>query len=207
MLPPRRRPRCSGWHTVAVQHDLTLAAPGVRLVPLDLRHAAGLLRLLDDDLWAGMTSPRPRTTTEAEGYVRGALEDPGRYALAVLDDTTGEVRGSTSFYDVVPAQQRCEIGHTFYGRTWWGGATNPACKLAMLGHAFEVWGMHRVALRADARNTRSVAAMRKLGAVAEGVLRGHRVAADGSRGDTAYFSILAPEWPVVRDRLLTRLSA
>jgi RimJ/RimL family protein N-acetyltransferase len=76
----------------------------------------------------------------------------------------------------------------------------------MFTQAFEVWGMHRVALRADARNARSVAAIRRLGASPEGVLRAHRVAADGSRGDTAYFSILAPEWPQVRAGLLARLA-
>lgn len=107
---------------------------------------------------------------------------------------------------MTPAQQRCEIGHTFYGRHWWGGATNPACKLLLLTHAFEDWGMYRVALRCDARNARSLAAMRRLGAVPEGVLRGHRVAADGSRGDTAYLSVLAPEWPAVRDGLLRRFA-
>jgi len=88
-----------------------------------------------------------------------------------------------------------------------GGPTNPACKLLLLEHAFEVWGMHRVALRADARNARSIAAMRKLGLVPEGMLRGHRVAADGSRGDTAYFSVLAPEWPAMRAGLLSRLES
>ncbi len=65
---------------------------------------------------------------------------------------------------MLPAQQRCEIGHTFYGRQWWGGRTNPASKLLALTHAFEEWGMYRVALRGDTRNTRSVAAMRRLGA-------------------------------------------
>ena len=88
-----------------------------------------------------------------------------------------------------------------------GGPTNPACKLLLLEHAFEVWGMHRVALHADARNARSIAAMRKLGLVPEGMLRGHRVAADGSRGDTAYFSVLAPEWPAMRAGLLSRLES
>ena len=188
-------------------HDIVLAGHGVRLVPLTIEHAPALLPLLDDVLWAGMTTPTPRNVADVEGYLRTALDTPDRYAFAVLDVGTGEVRGSTSYYDVAPAQQRCEIGHTFYGRQWWGGPTNPACKLLLLENAFEVWGMHRVALRADARNARSIAAMRKLGLVPEGMLRGHRVAADGSRGDTAYFSVLAPEWPAMRAGLLSRLVA
>jgi RimJ/RimL family protein N-acetyltransferase len=77
----------------------------------------------------------------------------------------------------------------------------------MLGHAFDVWGCARVALRADTRNTRSVAAITRLGAVPEGVLRNHRLAPDGTRGDTAYFSILPAEWPGVRAGLLARLGA
>jgi len=127
-------------------------------------------------------------------------------AFAVLDAATGEVRGSTSFYDWEPRMARVEIGHTYYARRWWGTSNNPACKLLMLRHAFETWGCVRVALRADARNARSIAAITRLGATPEGVLRSHRVAPDGSRGDTAYFSILADEWPAVRDGLLARLA-
>lgn len=187
-----------------MRHDLSLEAAGVRLVPVEHAHAPALLALVDDALWAGMTTPVPREVTDVEAIVDAAHADAGRYVFAVLGPD-GEVRGSTSFYDVVPGQGRCEIGFTYYGRRWWGGETNPACKLALLGHAFEGWGMHRVALRADARNARSIAAMRRLGAVPEGVLRGHRVAADGSRADTAYFSVLAPEWPSVRAGLRERL--
>ncbi|MCL3863149.1 GNAT family N-acetyltransferase [Actinotalea sp. K2] len=189
-----------------MDHDLRLATHGVALVPLGHEHAEALLGLIDEPLWAGMTTPVPRGVADLTAWVDAALATPGRYAFAVVDEASGEVRGSTSFYDVDRTVRRLEIGHTFYGRGWWGGRTNPACKLALLTHAFDGWDMHRVALRADARNARSVAAMRRLGAVAEGVLRGHRLAADGSRGDTAYFSILAPEWPDVRAGLLARLT-
>lgn len=188
-----------------MQHDLTLGAGDVRLVPLELDHAADLLTLVDDALWSGMTSPTPRTVADMAAWVRLAHATPARSAFAVLGPD-GQVRGSTSFYDVDPTFARCEVGHTFYGRAWWGGATNPACKLALLRHAFEEWAMHRVALRGDARNSRTLAAMRRLGAVEEGVLRSHRVAADGSRGDTVYFSVLAPEWPAVRAGLEARLA-
>lgn len=190
-----------------MRHDLTLDAGEVRLVPLGVEHAPALLPLVDDALWAGMTTPVPRSVEDVEAWVEAAHLDPTRHAFAVLDAATGEVRGSTSYYDVTPAQGRCEVGHTWYGRRWWGGRTNPSCKLALLTHAFEVWGLHRVALRADSRNARSIAAMRRLGLVEEGVLRGHRVAADGSHGDTVYFSVLAPEWPTVREGLRARLTS
>ncbi|MCU1431635.1 MAG: acetyltransferase [Actinotalea sp.] len=190
-----------------MEHDLTLAAYGIRLDPLALAHAPALLELTDESLWAGMTTATPTSVEDVEEWVREALETPQRLAFAVVDDDTGTVRGSTSFYDLALGQQRVEIGSTFYGRRWWGGTTNPACKLALLTHAFDVWQLYRVALRADARNARSIAAMLKLGAVPEGVLRAHRVAADGSRGDSAYFSILAPGWPAVREGLLRRLES
>ncbi|WP_426310683.1 GNAT family N-acetyltransferase [Cellulosimicrobium sp. E-16] len=196
-----------------MQHDTTLEGFGVRLVPLDESHAPALGALVDDGIWAGMSSRVPSGTDAMAGYVRDAVAAPGRLAFAVVgpgpdgashgDDV---VRGSTSLYEWVPSQGRVELGSTFYGREWWGGVTNPACKYLLLRHAFEDLGVARVALRADARNSRSIGAIRRLGAVPEGVLRSHRVAPDGSRQDTAYFSILLDEWPAVRDGLLARLA-
>jgi len=196
-----------------VQHDTTLEGFGVRLVPLDESHAPALGALVDDGIWAGMSSPLPAGTDAMAGYVRDAVAAPGRLAFAVLgagpdgaSDGADVVRGSTSLYEWVPSQGRVELGSTFYAREWWGGVTNPACKYLLLRHAFEDLGVARVALRADARNSRSIGAIRRLGAVPEGVLRSHRVAPDGSRQDTAYFSILLDEWPAVRDGLLARLA-
>jgi RimJ/RimL family protein N-acetyltransferase len=189
-----------------VRHDLVLTGHGVRLVAPAPEHAPALFALIDDALWAGMVTPPPRDVDRIVRSVEAALDAPDRWPFVVLDDATGEVRGQTSLYDVSFPQERCEIGHTYYGRRWWGGPTNPACKLLLLTHAFETWGMHRVALRADARNTRSMGAITRLGAVPEGVLRGHRIASDGTRGDTAYFSILRPEWPAVRAGLEERLA-
>ncbi|PFG41820.1 RimJ/RimL family protein N-acetyltransferase [Isoptericola jiangsuensis] len=188
-----------------MRHDLRLTAHGIRLEPLEHRHAADLLSMIDDDLWFGMVSPPPRTVADVEAVVDAAQAADGAYAFAVVGPD-GELRGSTRFYEHVPAQCRVEIGYTFYGRAWWGGPTNPAAKLALLTHAFDVWQVHRVALRADARNVRSRAAIEKLGARAEGVLRKHRVAADGSVGDTAYYGIVDDEWPVVRAGLEARLA-
>ncbi|AEG43129.1 GNAT family N-acetyltransferase [Isoptericola variabilis] len=188
-------------------HDLVLATHGVRLEPLAPEHAPALLALVDPDLWFGMTSPVPTSVADVEAWVDAARRADGTLAFAVVGEDDGEVRGSTRFYDLVPAQGRVEIGTTFYGRAWWGGVTNPACKLLLFRHAFETWGLRRVALRADARNTRSCAAIRRLGATPEGVLRRHRVAADGSVGDTAYFSVVDDEWPDVRAGLEQRLAA
>lgn len=208
------------WWDVRVLHDTTLEGFGVRLEPLAEHHAPALGAFVDDGIWAGMSSAVPSGTEAMTGYVRDAVAAPGRLAFAVVgsDGTTGSdarsgavhdaggvVRGSTSLYEWVPSQGRVELGSTFYARERWGGVTNPACKYLLLRHAFEDLGVARVALRADARNSRSIGAIRRLGAVPEGVLRSHRVAPDGSRQDTAYFSILVDEWPTVRDGLLARL--
>jgi RimJ/RimL family protein N-acetyltransferase len=189
-----------------VQHDLALEGHGVRLVPLDAAHAPGLAAFVDDRIWLGMATPLPDGVDGWRQEVATAQATPGRFAFAALDAATGELRGSTSFYDWQERVPRVEIGHTYFAPRWWGTDNNPACKLLMLTHAFESWGCERVALRADARNARSIAAITRLGAVPEGVLRAHRRAADGSLGDTAYFSVVAAEWPAVRDGLLARLA-
>ncbi|NHT19193.1 GNAT family protein [Cellulomonas sp. IC4_254] len=188
-------------------HDVALTGHGVRLVPLDLPHADALAAFVDARVWAGMSSALPVGADAWRAEVEAARAAPGRLAFAALDAATGEVRGSTSFYDRDLRVPRVEIGHTYFAPRWWGTSNNPACKLLMLEHAFDAWGCARVALRADTRNTRSVAAITRLGAVPEGVLRNHRLAPDGSRGDTAYFSILPDEWPAVRAGLLARLDA
>ena len=186
-------------------HDVTLAGHGVRLDPLEVADAVALWPLTDDELWAGMVSPRPASVAAYADHVEAQLANPTTLAFTVRGSDEGEVRGTTTLYDLVPAQGRVEIGSTWYGRPFWGGRTNPAAKLLLLSHAFETLDLNRVALRCDARNLRSAAAIRRLGAVPEGVLRSHRVAADGSLGDTAYFSIVRDEWPAVRAGLEARL--
>lgn len=190
-----------------MNHDIVLRAHDVALVPLGYEHAAPLLALVDDELWAGLSSPRPRTLADVELMVLRAWEDPARWSFAVVDACTGEVRGSTSLHEVDRDHRRAVVGLTWLGRRWWGGTTNPASKLALLTHAFETWGLHRVAFRVDPANGRSLTAVERLGAVREGVLRGHRTTPDGRTADSVALSILAPEWPLVRARLEARLAA
>lgn len=187
-------------------HDVRLAGDGVRLDPLEVADAAALWPLTDDALWAGMVTPRPASVEAYAEHVEAQVANPTTLAFTVRGADDGEVRGTTTLYDLVPAQGRVEIGSTWYARAFWGGRTNPATKLLLLGHAFDTLGLNRVALRCDARNLRSAAAIRRMGAVPEGVLRSHRVAADGTVGDTAYFSIVRGEWPGVRAGLEARLA-
>jgi len=188
------------------EHDVTLVGSTIHLVPARIDDAAELWPLTDDALWRGMTQPRPASPTEHAAHLGRQLATPGLLAFTVRDAVTGAAQGATTLYDLVPAQRRVEIGSTWYGRAWWGGRTNPEAKLLLFSYAFDSLGLERVALRCDVRNERSARAIRRLGATPEGVLRRHRVAADGTVGDTAYFSVLRDEWPEVRAGLEDRLA-
>jgi RimJ/RimL family protein N-acetyltransferase len=194
-----------------MEHDLTLQHPVVTLRPLRVGDAAELATLSsaapsarEDLRWH--TSPLPLDTETARTNIEQLLGDGTTRAFAVRGTVAGDLRGITSFYDLAVSVPRVEIGHTHYGRSFWGGDTNPACKLLMLTHAFEAWGCVRVALRCDAANSRSVGAIRRLGAQPEGVQRNHRRRHDGTVADTAYFSITDAEWPEVRAGLHARVA-
>ena len=188
-----------------MEHDRTLSGHGFRLEPLTQKHVGDLARMVDADLWAGMSTPLPEGEVGMMNYIEDSLALEGCYPFAVVDALSGEVRGSTALVAHDPAARRVEIGRTFYDRALWGRLVNPAAKFLLLEHAFEHLAVYRVALRADARNARSLAAIERLGATREGTLRGFRDGPDGTRVDSVMFSILAPEWPAVRERLLARI--
>ena len=135
-----------------------------------------------------------------------AMAQGTRIAWAVrrLDD--GAVVGTTSLYEIKPDYRRCEVGSTFYRPEARGGPVNPSCKRLLLGHAFD-GGAVRVEILTDAINPGSQAAIRKLGARDEGVLRKHKITFKGRIRDTAQFAILDDDWPGVRARLDARLAA
>jgi len=115
------------------------------------------------------------------------------------------VVGTSSLGDWDLINERVHLGWTAYRPRWWGTAVNAECKLLLLGHAFDSCGFGRVKLQTDALNTRSQAAISRLGASREGVLRRHMRRADGTFRDTVVFSVLRDEWPDVRANLLGRL--
>lgn len=189
-----------------MQIDLgTFSGNGVTLRPLAPDDASALFDGLDAGLWAGMSEPLPQSSGELAELFARRISIPDAQFFAVVDDVSGALAGSTAYYDIAP--HRLEIGHTFYLREHWGTHINPAAKLLLLRHAFEVRGVSRVALRCDSRNERSIHAIERLGGVFEGTLRHHRVDPDGRIADTSYYSILVEEWPAVRDGLISRLSA
>ena len=129
-----------------------------------------------------------------------------RFAYAVRMVADGTLVGTSSLGDVDVPNERIHLGWTGYAPAVWGTAVNPSAKLLLLQHAFEDCGFGRVKIQTGLKNTRSQAAIAKLGATREGVLRRHMLQGDGSFRDTVVFSILAGEWPEVRKRLEERIN-
>jgi N-acetyltransferase len=152
----------------------------------------------------------PRTVADAASQIADALaarERRARLPFAQLDAVTGEFAGTTSFYEVNPAQRALGIGHTWLGQRWWRTGHNAEAKLLLLSHAFETLGAVRVVWHTDIRNTRSQAAIERLGAAREGVLRKHRRRADGSWRDTVQYAMVDDDWPAAKTALAARLAA
>jgi RimJ/RimL family protein N-acetyltransferase len=154
--------------------------------------------------FAGGVAGMPADAAQmAEQWVESSAQ---RVAYVVRLVADGTVVGTTSLGDVDLPNESVHLGWTAYAPSVWATAVNPECKLLLLRHAFEDCGFGRVKIQTGTANTRSQAAIAKLGATREGVLRRHKRMADGSFRDTVVFSILADEWPEVRKRLEDRLS-
>jgi len=198
---------------------LVLSGRHIRLEPMEHHHVDGLAAASAADPSLYQWSPVPQGEVETTSYVDTALawRDAGSavpFAIVRLDD--GVVIGSTRFFNLErwawpQGHQRygcvldaCEIGYTWLTRSALRTAANTEAKLLMLAHAFETWRLLRVCLHTDVRNQRSRAAIERVGGRFEGILRAHRMAADYIARDSARFSIVAAEWPEVKQRL-TRL--
>lgn len=184
----------------------------VRLEPLAETHRAGLAAAVAADPGAFSVSGPGAEPDGTDGWFATAFRQTAagtRIPFAVIDLASGRAVGSSSYLDMVPADDRLEIGHTWYGGPWQGTAVNPACKQLLLGHAFETLGAQRVMLKCDARNAQSRRAIKALGARFEGVLRGYGRRADDPAHlrDAALYSILSREWPAVDARLSERLAS
>ncbi len=181
----------------------------VRLEPFEDGLKAEVRAALDCDphAWEIMVAPAYGDHFEAWWKpALAAMEAQTRIAYAVRRRSDGAVVGTTSLYEINPAYRRCEIGSTFYRPEARGGAINPACKRLLLGHAFDA-GAVRVEIITDAVNARSQAAILKLGAKAEGVLRKHKITWTGWARDTAMFAVIDDDWPELRRALDRRLAA
>ncbi len=199
----------------------TLRGTSIRLEPLGIEHVELLVAAAAGDPELYRWSPIPLTLENAADYVRDALAWRAAgtaVPYVVVRERDGVVIGSTRFLNLErwawpaghPRRGRtqpdmCEIGYTWYAPTAVRTAANTEAKRLMLGHAFEVWDVVAICFYTDVRNERSRAALARIGAHFDGVLRAHRLAVDAVPRDSARFSIVASEWPRVRDQLDARL--
>jgi RimJ/RimL family protein N-acetyltransferase len=193
----------------------TLATAQVVLSPAEPSDAPELFAALDDErVWAagygGGPAGRWRDAAATADWIAQALRTPRQqYVVRLAADPArggaGRVVGTTALGEWVLDDERVHLGWTAYSPDVWASAVNPACKLLLLGHAFDDCGFGRVKIQTDLDNTRSQAAIARLGASREGVLRRHMKRADGTFRDTVVFSVLRDEWPAVRAGLLARL--
>ena len=194
---------------MAFVEPVTLEGYGLRVLPLALEHEAGLqAAAADGALWTiRVTSvPEPENTRQ---YIEDALvmrEGGNRFAFVVQDAASGKVLGCSSYHDILPAVKRVEIGYTWYAQSVQRTHVNTACKLLLMTHAFETLGCHVVGWRTDNFNFASQAAIERLGARKDGVIRGHALRRDGTIRDTVMYSLRAGEWPEVRAQLLYALN-
>ena len=187
---------------------VTLTGIHATLCPLTHAHAADLAEAAaDGDLWkAWYTSIPEPDKVEAEITRRLALQETGSMLPFAVLTPDGTAVGMTTYMNIDALHQRVEIGSTWYRKSVQRTALNSECKRMLLAHAFEDLDCIAVEFRTHFMNRQSRAAIERLGAKLDGVLRSHQRAADGSLRDTAVYSILAHEWPAVRTGLDYKLS-
>ena len=188
---------------------VTLEGHGVRLEPMESRHATDLASAASDgELWNLWFTSVP-SPDQAAGYVETALRgyaDGHMLPWVVRNLASNTIVGTTRYHDIIADADRVEIGWTWYGASWQRTHINPACKLLLMEHAFDTLGCGVVGLRTDNFNFRSQHAIERLGAKRDGIIRHHFRRRDGSVRDSVCYSILRHEWPDVRHNLEWRLA-
>lgn len=180
------------------QTDYLLQDDRVLLRPLQTSDWQHLLpfSLHEPELWR-------HSLAQADGeanlrqYIQAALDGRSsgkEYPFIVFDKAQNKWAGSTRFYDIQPAHQTVQLGYTWYGKAFQGTGLNRHCKYLLLQFAFDSMGARRVEFRADAENSRSIAAMKAIGCTPEGILRSNGLRPDGTRRDSIVLSILKNEW-------------
>ena len=181
----------------------------IRLEPLEARHFDDLLRVaLDLELWR-WTIMGPQDEAGLHRWIDTALanaEAGMERPFATIDKTSGRAIGSSRFMSIVPEHKRLEIGWTWLATSFQRTGVNREAKLLQMTHAFETLGANRVEFKTHVLNERSRAALLGIGATFEGVFRQHTIMPDGSLRDSAYFSVISPEWPAVKARLRAGLA-
>lgn len=204
-VPGYLRPERSPWLTAA-----PMRGTHVILEPLDLSHAEGLLAAVaDPEVYRFMSGRQPADRAEMAAQVAQALdahERGVRVPWVQRHAATGEIIGTTSYYEINERDRSLAIGYTMLGRPWWRTGVNTESKLLLMRRAFEELGAVRVVWHTHSGNVRSQRAIERLGATREGLLRRHRLLANGSWRDTVQYAMTVDAWPAARDRLAARLA-
>jgi RimJ/RimL family protein N-acetyltransferase len=189
---------------------VVLEGTRVRMEPLGEAHLADLSAVaFDAPLWR-WTIMGPQDEAGLRRWLETALanaETGSERPFATIDLATGRAIGSSRFMSIVPEHKRLEIGWTWVGTAFQRTGMNREAKLLQLTHAFETLGANRVEFKTHARNEPSRTALLGIGATFEGVFRRHMIMPDGSLRDSAYFSVIAPEWPGVKAHLQAGLAS
>lgn len=187
---------------------VTLEGAQVRLEPMSRAHRDALVEAASDgELWKLRVTlvPAPGGMAAAIDDALAAWEQGHELPFVTVHRPSGRIVGSTRFRNIDDRARRVEIGSTWIAASFQRTAVNTEAKLLMLSHAFETWGCIRVEFITDALNDRSRAAIARIGATEEAVLRHHMVMPDGRIRDSALYRIIAPEWPAVKTALRARL--
>ena len=199
--------RSPGYHPGMGQTwvtPVTLTGRRIRMEPLEERHLEDLARVAADDAVFRWITNRPMDEVALRNWfdqtlasADAALEVP----FATIDLGSGRAIGSSRYMTIAPEHRRLEIGWTWLGTAFQRTGVNREAKLLQLTHAFEALGAERVEFKTHARNVASRTALLGIGATFEGVLRHHTIMPDGSNRDSAFYGVIAPEWPQVKARL------
>lgn len=193
-----------------VPQSITLTGQVVSLEPLSMEHVDTLLEAAQSEqIWVH-TLDKPQRIEDMQDYITRALGDRDNNTsipFAVRHIETNRFIGCTRYVNIAPLRRGLEIGYTWYRPEFWRTSVNTECKYMLLKHSFETLGCIRVEFQVNSENARSRAAVLRLGAVEEGVLRSRMVRRDGQRFDAVCFSILDSEWPAVKARLEDALNS
>ncbi|MCL4165198.1 UNVERIFIED_CONTAM: hypothetical protein GTU68_034351 [Idotea baltica] len=185
---------------------VTLESDTVTLLPLHSEHSAQLLKAAaDGNLWDLWYTTVPKEDT-IQQYIETAIQQAEQLPFAVMEKTSGKIIGTTRLLNADPINKRVGIGATWYSKSHQKTSVNTECKLLLLTHAFETLDCIAVEFRTHWHNHASRAAIARLGAKQDGVLRNHQRMANGSYRDTVVFSIINHEWPTVKVALESKLT-
>ena len=188
---------------------IVLDGQQVRLEPLTQAHAEALITAAaDGDLWNSNVTIIPSRDTIAD-YIQAALDGQAQgreLPFVIIDKSSNRIVGTTRFYEIRSTDRAAAIGYTWLAKSAQRTAVNTESKLLLLTHAFEHWRCNRVELITDVLNEQSRAAILRLGAKQEGILRKHLILPSGRLRDSVIFSIIDEEWPEVKAHLNSKLA-